>query len=143
MRGGKMGLITVRIGVAMQKYDADEAPVAAEWLELDEDDRIYLVKRYHRSRREKFPDLEAHATIHVLAETQLAEGLEAAVGALQRLMAEGLTRHDAIHAIASVNANFIFRAMRGKCDWPAEEAPARLSGELDRLTARKWLSGKI
>jgi hypothetical protein len=33
----------------MQRYDPDEAPDAEEWLALDEQERIELVRDYHRA----------------------------------------------------------------------------------------------
>jgi hypothetical protein len=55
---------------------------------------------------------------------------------LARLMAEGLDRHDAIHAIASVVAGQMWRAMRGEARGDTNE---RYVHELQALTAKKWL----
>src|SRR6516225_10078388 len=86
------------------RYDADKAPDPEEWLELDESERIDLVIDYHR--RAKKPvgqDKKLHAIAHVIVESQVAMGDATVVPAkLNRLMQEGLSRHDAIHAIASV-----------------------------------------
>lgn len=46
--------------------------------------------------------MNLHALAHVIVENQLAEDLPEARRALERLLGEGLDRHDAIHAIASV-----------------------------------------
>jgi len=40
--------------------------------------------------------------MHVVVENQLAEQYEPTVTTLQRLIGEGMSRHDAIHAIVSV-----------------------------------------
>ncbi len=48
------------------------------------------------------PDLNIHATVHQIVENQLAENFPDVVEALDRLMHQGLNRHEAIHAIASV-----------------------------------------
>jgi hypothetical protein len=45
---------------------------------------------------------KAHAVFHVIVENQIAENLESALRAIVRLRVEGLDRHDAIHAVASV-----------------------------------------
>jgi hypothetical protein len=43
----------------------------------------------------------------VIAENQLAEHLPAVEGALNRMLAEGLDRHEAIHAVGTVLAEFL------------------------------------
>ena len=71
---------------------------------MDEAERIRLVEHYHRTARIKLPSVKAHSTFHVIVENQLAENVEPVVRAMNRLTNEGLTRHDALHAIASVLA---------------------------------------
>ena len=64
---------------------------------------------YHRKNRFTAPNLTAHAAFHVVVENQVALGDETPVQAtLVRLMAEGLDRHDAVHAIGSVLASHVF-----------------------------------
>jgi hypothetical protein len=127
----------------MHRYDADRAPVAEEWLDSDEDERVEAVERYHLVRHVELPDLHIHAVMHTIAENQVALREDATVRALRRLMAEGLTRHDAIHAIAAVNINFIFKTLRGEADWPEEDTNRLIREALDELTAEKWLSGGV
>src|SRR5262245_9869194 len=86
----------------MERYDPAEAPDPAEWLALDESERMELVRKYHRRNRIKLPNLDAHALAHTVIENQLAEGLPAAKNALARLRAQGLDRHEAVHALGSV-----------------------------------------
>jgi hypothetical protein len=45
-------------------------------------------------------------------ENQLAEGIEAVRETLERLMSEGLDRHEGIHAIGSVLAEHLSNLMR-------------------------------
>lgn len=92
---------------AMIRYDPSQTPDPAEWLELDEQERVDRVERYHRRARIDLPNLTLHATIHVAVENQLAADDEPAVRALVRLMKEGLSRHDAVHAIGSLVAEQI------------------------------------
>ncbi|HEY5281600.1 MAG TPA: hypothetical protein VIM14_02320, partial [Polyangia bacterium] len=89
----------------MERYDPADAPIPDEWLALDEGERIDLVGRFHRGARIPLPNLLAHAAFHVAVENQLALPDQVLVrDTLQRLIREGLSRHDAIHAVASVLA---------------------------------------
>lgn len=120
----------------VNRYDPSQAPDAAEWLDLDEQERVLLVEHYHSRARVDLPDLKLHATIHVIAENQLASHDEPVVRALARLTTGGLTRHDAIHAIGSVVAEQIYDLLN------LEEAPeasrARYYAAIERLTAAEW-----
>lgn len=118
------------------RYSPYRAPDSAQWLAADEEDKIALVLSYHRRRRIRLPALKAHSALHVIAENQVAMGDSyIARGVLSRLIEEGLDRHEAIHAIASVLARHFFRAMQD---------PARAGGqenydrELESLTAESW-----
>src|SRR6516164_9600323 len=95
-------------------YDASKAPDPEEWLELDEQDRIDQVIDYHK--RSKLPvgeNNKLHAVAHVIVENQAAMGDATVVPAtLDRLMLEGLNRHDAIHAIGSVLVGVFFYAVK-------------------------------
>jgi hypothetical protein len=50
-----------------------------------------------------------HATFHVVVESQIAEGELRVSRAMERLTAEGLDRHEALHAVASVLAQHLHR----------------------------------
>jgi hypothetical protein len=50
------------------------------------------------------PAADAHATIHVVVENQVALGEAVVIDALARLRADGLTRLDAVHAVGTVLA---------------------------------------
>jgi hypothetical protein len=60
------------------------------------------VEAYHRRARVKLPTPRVHAALHTAVENQLAEHIVEVELALARLMAEGLDRHDAVHAISWV-----------------------------------------
>src|SRR4051812_16652600 len=95
----------------MDHYDPELAPVPEEWLASDEDERVYVIEQYHREARIPLPKSarHVHATIHAVVENQLALEDQAIVRAtLERLMREGLTRHDAIHAIGSVLTEYLY-----------------------------------
>ena len=56
----------------MQRYDPLEAPDPEEWLELDEQERIDLVREYHRRAGIHLPNEKLHATLHAIVEAQIA-----------------------------------------------------------------------
>lgn len=125
----------------MNKYDADRTPESSAWLELDEQTRIDLVAAYHRRHHPGTPRIPIHSTFHVIVENQLAEHEPAAVQTLTRLQAEGLTRHDAIHAIGSVLAAHVFDVLTE--NHPAEgDRNVAYAADLRALTAEKWRSGR-
>ncbi|MBI3682116.1 MAG: hypothetical protein HY235_17175 [Acidobacteria bacterium] len=83
------------------------------------------------------PNAEVHATIHVIVENQIAMGDEfPALGVSERLMAEGLTRHEAVHAIGSVLAEHMFNLLKkGGSEGVSNEA---YINKLKKLTAESW-----
>lgn len=119
----------------MKRYDPQHAPDPAEWLALDEQERIVLIGRFHRKTGERAPSQRMHAVIHSVVENQLAEAVEPVRAALVRLMAEGLDRHQAIHAIGSVLAEHLFEALRGSGTESLGEA---YHAALRELTAKTW-----
>jgi hypothetical protein len=103
---------------------------------LDEGERMILVADYHKREKVKLPNWRLHAAIHTAVENQLAEGLPVPKETLQRLMAEGLGRHDAVHAIGSVLAAHMHRALQP--DAGTEQTNDRYYLELRELTAESW-----
>ncbi len=121
----------------MKHYNPLKVPNPQEWLELDEQERIDLVRKYHRQKRIRLPNAEVHALFHVILEHQIAAGDALPTErTVQRLMSEGLDRHDAIHAVGTVISNYIFDAMQAT---PAPEMPADYFVQLQNLTAQNWL----
>ena len=122
----------------MNGYDPDITPDAKEWLALDEGERLALVEGYHRDARIALPRTarRLHATIHTVVENQLALNDEPVVRARGRLMKEGLSRHDAIHAIGSVIAEHVNDLLKLK-DAP-ETSRARYYAAIERLTVAEW-----
>jgi hypothetical protein len=84
------------------------------------------------------PNATVHAVIHVIVENQIALGDETpARRTVQRLIAEGLDRHDSIHAVGSVLIGHINDLVRTQ---DANAKPiSSYYAELDRLTAKEWL----
>lgn len=122
----------------MKRYNPEVPPVAAEWLAIDEQLRIELVESYHRAARVEVPNHMVHAAFHAIVENQIAEGLEPVVRAMARLMKQGLSRHDALHAIGSVVAEHLFDAMNGAGVDFTSTAQARYNAAVERLTAQAW-----
>ena len=122
----------------MTHYDPEVQPDPAEWLALDEQERIQLAETHHRAARIKLPNAKVHAVFHAIVENQIAEGLEPVVRAMARLANEGLSRHDAIHAIGSVCAEHLFEAMKSEDQDVASTAQARYNAAVERLTAKLW-----
>lgn len=83
-------------------YNPDTPPRPGEWLALDEQARIRLAEDYHRKARIKLPNAKAHAAFHAIVENQIALGLPSVLRAMERLAGQGLSRHDAIHAVCTV-----------------------------------------
>ncbi len=120
----------------MNSYDPDTAPDPGTWLELDEGERLLLVGDYHERAGDELPDVQIHAVIHVIVENQLAEAYMPAVEALARLMDDGLSRHDAMHAIGSVLTEQIWTQFQG--DGSVAVPDATYEQCLQTLTAESW-----
>jgi hypothetical protein len=120
-------------------YDADIGPDPAEWLALDEHEKLRLVKDYHRRADEDFPRPDVHGLAHVVVENQVAMGDELPVRRkLEALMDEGLDRHAAIHAIGAVLMMHINDVMNGAAQGPAPQVHDAYFAELEALTAESW-----
>ncbi len=126
----------------MDTYDPLCAPDPGAWLALDEGERILLVERYHEEAGEPVPEagMTVHATIHVVVENQVAEGMEIVAATLERLVAEGLDRHDAVHAVGAVLSEEMFRLLQEED--AAGFRHAWYAERLNRLTAAGWRQGK-
>ncbi len=123
----------------MQHYDPEIAPSQVEWLALDEQTRIALAITHHQKTKVKVPNLRAHGAIHAIVETQIAMGLDAANRAVVRLQGEGLSRHDAIHAIGSVLAEHLFDISKQERTDDPHAVNAQYAAALERLTAKQWV----
>jgi len=123
----------------MKRYDPERAPDPEAWLALDEQARIDLVSAHHRRTRVNLPSRQLHAAIHVVVENQLAERIAVVQETVERLLVEGLDRHDAIHAIGSVVAEHLWKAVNEK--WRGPDPQEEYFRRLETLTAREWLEG--
>jgi hypothetical protein len=122
----------------MEHYDPHAAPDPKEWLALDEQDRLDLVREYHQRAGIRLPRVDLHSIVHVVVENQIALADALPVErTLCRLMAEGLDRHDAVHAIGSVLTDLVFDISQDALT----DADPNLAyfAELEQLTAADWL----
>ena len=122
----------------MKSYDPDQTPNPEQWLECDEADRLDLVMDHHQTAGIDMPNTRIHAAFHTIVENQLAEGLAEVQNALDRLMGEGLDRHDALHAIGSVLAEHV-QGILQESSSGGRETQDYYRG-LEKLTAKKWLA---
>jgi hypothetical protein len=121
-------------------YDPDVGPDPEHWLALDEGERLRQAIDHHERHDALLANLELHATIHVVIENQIAMGDEApARAALERLMGEGLTRHEAVHALGSALGDMIFAITNGASGEEAERFHTDAYNEaIARITAKDW-----
>jgi len=126
----------------MQRYDPLKAPDPEEWLSLDEQQRIDVVEEYHRLAGIRIPNAKIHAVAHAIIENQIAAGDKLPVRrTVQRLMAEGLDRHEAIHAVGMILLEFINDVMKQADTEQAErqaDPNAPYYAALEKLTAESW-----
>lgn len=121
----------------MTHYDPEVGPRADEWLATDEDERIAAVEAYHRRQRIRLPRPTLHAAVHTVVENQLALGEQVVVEALVRLRSEGLTRHEAVHAIGMVLVELLNDRAQGEAgDMSDTDMP--YMERVKRLTAEAW-----
>jgi hypothetical protein len=119
----------------LTKYDPDRAPDPQRWLAGRELDLMDIIERYHRRHRIPLPRPRLHAIIHLIVENHVALGDELPVAAtLDRLMRDGLTRHDAIHAVGWVLANHLNDTLR--TNTPADQEAYNRA--IRELTVERW-----
>src|SRR3989442_13515770 len=73
---------------ALDAYDPETAPSAANWLALDETERIDLVSSYPGRQKIRLPKSQLPAVIHGIVENQLALRESVGVGTLARPQSE-------------------------------------------------------
>lgn len=118
-------------------YDPEVGPDPNLWLTTDESEQEDAVMRYCMANEADLPGVYLHAHIHMAVETQVAMGGEIPVAeTLRRLMADGLGRHEAIHAVGWVLSQHMVDAVRN----PAEGAELDLQyyERLGKFTVAQW-----
>ena len=123
----------------MERYNPLEPPDPEEWISMDELERIRLVEIYHQRAHVRLPNVAAHALFHTAVENQVALGDETPVKrTVERLMSEGLDRHDAIHAVGSALAAHIYDLLGQGDAAPQADPNPPYYAALDNLTAEAW-----
>lgn len=119
------------------RYDPLVAPDAAQWLAHAEELRLEAVVAYCEAHEPDLPNVRLHASFHAVIENQIALGDQIPVAVtVRRLMAEGLSRHEAIHAIGTCLADHIYGAFQG--DESEPDPQARYFNAVTALTASAW-----
>ncbi len=119
--------------MTIHSYDPSIAPDPAEWLALDESARTALVEKYHRTAGETAGNMVLHATIHTVVENQVALNDPPEVARkLRGLVAGGLDRHQAVHALGAAVTEMIVGVSKGQAGDPVR----RYVGSVQRLTAK-------
>jgi len=124
--------------MAIESYDPSTPPNCLEWLGMGEEERNGLDIAKHHSIGDRGDGERTHCLMHVIVENQLAMGaaMEPVRERLRQLMAQGLDRHRAVHAIGYVVLRHMsWLALAGQ---PGDQE-ARYFRELKRMTAQKWL----
>jgi len=125
--------------LAVNSYDPLKAPDPDAWLALDEQERIDLAEDYHRRAKVHLPRLTLHAVVHTIVETQCAMADKTPVRrTIERLRAEGLDRHEAIHAVGMVLAEPVNDLMQEPAANHASDPNEAYLAALEVLTAQAW-----
>ncbi len=123
----------------MLRYNALQQPDTHEWFDADESERLEAVMRHHAEEPDELPNEQVHASIHVVVENQIALEDETPVAAaIQRLMSEGLDRHDAIHAVGAILNKYLWSVMRDSEESPDENWSEKYFGEVRKISVEKW-----
>lgn len=125
----------------MRKYHPSKTPSPEEWLELDEGERLYLVQKYHIDSGVEFDDEGAeqiHSVIHTIIENQLAMRVVPVPATIAKLTTQGLSRHEAIHAVGAILSEDLFGIINNN----QEQDVAKFNKRLNKLTAKRWRKGK-
>jgi hypothetical protein len=127
----------------MKIYDPLKPPKPEEWQSMDEQERLHVVENFHRRARIHVPNEKVHAVIHVVVENQIALGDEIPVKrTVQRLISEGLDRHESIHAVGSVLIGHISDLLGQPKATTGADPNRPYYTALDQLTAKDWSSSR-
>ena len=96
-------------------YDAARAPDVLRWNLAEELEQLAAVEEFHRllDVHPPVPSGHLHALQHAVVETHAVEsGPNPTRATLERLMRAGLSRHEAVHAVAAVMADGFWARLR-------------------------------
>jgi len=108
-----------------------------EWNQLTGEEKELLAINHVEAREPHVGSRSEHARFHVIVEDQIAMGEETpAAATLDRLMGEGLSRHESIHAIASIIMEEVLASMNEGIKRTEED----YFESLGNLTAARWFA---
>jgi hypothetical protein len=128
-------------------YDPDRGPDPDAWLALSTDERVAAIEAWAEraggARRlptsapvGRTPNLRVYAVMLSTVETQVAHGDELPVAAvLARLVDQGMSRREGVHALATVLAERTYDAFYGEI---ADDPEAAYFADLATLTPESW-----
>lgn len=119
-------------------YDPDNAPDPTEWRALEVQERIRVVVAYHSTAKKDTKKPKVHALLHVNVENMLLQARGPATRAMSRLMEEGLTRHQAIHALATVWLVYPVDSWSGDTSQSPREKQAAFNHAMENLSIDEW-----
>lgn len=126
----------------MKYYNPDKPLNVSEWLVLDDEQRKILVSNFHESTEEEFQDdgaLTMHSYMHVVVENQIATNVDFVPETVTKLVRQGLSRHEALHAISAIIVEDIFDMLKGT---KSEFCPKKYRRKLEKITAKRWRKGQ-
>ncbi|MFT7624696.1 MAG: hypothetical protein ACI9WU_003885 [Myxococcota bacterium] len=124
-------------------FDGD-AGFSDGWIKEDESTLIDIVEHWHLDHQSPFGEnLKLHSALHMVAERNLAdEGLPEAKRALERMLADGLTPHEARHGLMGGMARAMHAIQNGELDGndaDGNDADGVLAAEFTRIATEGLL----
>jgi len=128
----------------MDTYNPDKKMKPKTWLSLDEDEQQELIEEYVQTEELDLGEVSfsLHAAAHAMVETQLAMDEKETVNAYNRLIRQGLKRHETLHALAAVIFEGVHQSMQENMNDEGADLTIRYKSRLRKLTAKRWLKGK-
>ena len=119
----------------MLRYDPQTEPDREEWLSLGEIERVELIAEYHKQAKIRVSNAKMHAAFHMVVENQIAAGDEIPVKRnVDRLVAEGLDRHEVIHVVGQVLVRHMHAVIKNS-GIPDGVDNTQYYADLEKLTA--------
>jgi hypothetical protein len=127
--------------LTMNNYQPNKPVDPQQWLDMDEIERIELVREYHQTLDHGLPEdgFSGHCIIHTIVENQIAMGVEYVPETIAKLTRQGLDRHEAVHAVGAILSEDIFEMLNG---YSKEFSAKKHRRKLDKLTAKRWNKGQ-
>ena len=80
-----------------------------------------------------------HSYMHVVVENQIATNVDLVSETVTKLVRQGLSRHEALHAISAIVVEDIFDMLKGT---KSEFCPKKYRRKLEKITAKRWRKGQ-